>query len=370
MRIDRLPVAIQLDMNRSRRFAPAAIWRALTFVTLLNQAVAAQTSALYFGDRARIPKGSFRIVDEMALENWVLDVYARRDGWVEVDLAVIPSRRLALPWLYSDRVAGKIGAPVSSRAYFTPAQIRASTRFADSLLDRVIPDSVAAKRFSWGAPTFINMPIGLKRGNSGSLFHMYMFPLRSRPGVPDSVEAGIGGCLGVGDTGPALMGRRLPRSAQEFRAIMRSLDDAASLSGMYASTPKELHADLVNADEAACEARPERGLVRPEYPAEGAGRSAGVHIDAVVDTVGRIDESTIRVVISGGAVFDTVAVNTVRQWRFTPAVVTTAVPVAQRLHIDVRFAPKAPTDVEMDRIIEDASAHGAGIVVISKARKE
>lgn len=180
--------------------------------------------------------GLFPIVDPMALQNWTLDVFARRDGWVEIDFAAIPGRRGALPWLYSDEFAGKIGAPVLSRAYFTPEQIRASTRFADSVIDRLMPPDVAAKRFSRGAPTFISMPSGI---GDGKLFSTYTFaPHAPGPNLPESIEFGLGGCLDVSDAGPALLGRGATWSVQDFRAMMRALDTAAYFSSQYASPPK------------------------------------------------------------------------------------------------------------------------------------
>lgn len=313
----------------------------------------------------------------MAIQNWSLDVYARKDGWVELDLEVIPKRAIALPWVYSDGLRGKIGAPVRSRAYFTPGQIHASTRFADSLLDRLMPDSVIAKRLSGGLPHFIHMPAGKDKG-SGSLLSVYMGLTRigAPPGlsVPDEVDFGLTGCLEVSDVGAslggaALMGRGAQWSAQQFRTMMRALDAAARSAAGYAPSPQALRADLIDANEAACEAKPRSDLLRPEYPAEGKGQTADVHMDAVVDTAGRVVGSTIKVMMSGGVLFDSIAVSTARQWRFAPALLTTAVPVAQRVHVDLHFSPKAPSGAEMDRVIEDAAAHGAGIVVVAKTRR-
>ena len=177
--------------------------------------------AAYAGDSTRIPEGSFQISDPMAVQNWALDVFARKDGWVEIDFKAIPRLSIALPWVYSDGFNGKLGAPVRSRAYFTPAQIRAATRFADSLIDRLIPEEVAAKRFSRGAPHFLEMPAGNGKGSFGSLFSAYMFPLRPpRAGVPDGVSFGLSGCLGVEDVGASLSGAALLEG--EWSGALRS----------------------------------------------------------------------------------------------------------------------------------------------------
>lgn len=365
-------------MHRPSCFTPRALWRAVLSVAFFTRAAVAQTPALFLGDLARRPSGSFRFADEMAMQNWALDIYGRQDGWVEIDLEVIPRRPMALPWVYSDGLNGKIGAPVRSRGYFTPAQIRAATAFADSLLDRTMPQDEVAKRFSRGAPPFIDMPSGSSKPGSTLLLMIYMGVKRRRaglpPSVPDTVSFGLAGCLGVSDVGAslggaALMGRGVDRSAPDFREIVRALDAAADYAARHASTPKQLHADLIDADEAACEAKPQYDFPRPEYPSGANGQTGDTHIDAVVDTAGRVDASTMKVMISGGALFDSVAVSAARQWRFAPALLTTAVPVAQRVHIDVHFSPKAPAGADMDRVIEDASAHGAGIVVVARTRK-
>ena len=136
---------------RSYSRALIARSRIVVSLVLIAAAAGAQTSATVPDDAVRVREGSFPIVGPMALQNWTLEVFARRDGWVEIDFAAIPGRRGALPWLFAEGFAGKIGAPVLSRAYFTPEQIRASTRFADSVIDRLMPPDVAAKRFSRGA---------------------------------------------------------------------------------------------------------------------------------------------------------------------------------------------------------------------------
>jgi hypothetical protein len=54
---------------------------------------------------------------------------------------------------------------------------------------------------------------------------------------------------------------------------------------------------------------------------------------------------------------------------FAATVLMTAVPVAQRVHIDIHFAPKPPLGRDMDGILGEAAAHRAEIVVISKPRR-
>jgi TonB family protein len=336
----------------------------------------AQSISHLLGDPNRRLQKTIQIVDELALQDWTLQIFARRDGWVELDLESISRQQVPLPWLVSDRYRGKMGSPVRTRAYFTPDEIRHATSFADSLIDKTIPQDSAAKRFSRGAPTFLSMS-----GRSGErwtqpLFNWYMFPPRSHapagvsPNTDDAIEFGLGTCLTVGDAAVAFLGRGVTRSVAEYRSILRALDSAAIRAARYSSPARALKADLIDADEAACLARPHQDVPRPAYPTNGAGRSADVHLDAVVDTAGRIDPASVRVMMSADSLFDHVAADAIARWRFYPAMLTAGTPVAQRIHIHIHFAPKPLGNEAMDALMDAAAVHGAEVLVISRTPGE
>ena len=310
------------------------------------------------------------LVDDMALQNWTLDVFSREDGWVELDLASISRGRFPLPWLMSDRYRGKLGSPVWSRGYFTPAEIRQATRLADSLLDKTIPPAAYPTRFPDKWPTVLTMLRGSGEASTKQVFDWYMGGPRVQLGVADSViEFGFGTCLGVADAGPALLGRGATRTLKEFRAFLRAMDLAADRSEAYSRNPRPLQADLIDAEQAACMALPRRENARPVYPASADGSVADVHIDAVVDTSGAVDPSSTRVVSSAGPIFDKLASESIAGWRFYAALLTKATPVSQRVHVLFHFAPTPPSDVEMDRLLDDAARHGAEFVVISRPKR-
>ena len=270
-----------------RKFAVHRILAAAVFCTVGNTSIRAQSVARLIGsDPFRIRRGTMLLVDDMALQNWTVDVFSRRDGWVEIDLATISRGRFPLPWLMSDGYRRQMGSPVWSRAYFTPAEIRKATRFADSVVDKTIPPETYPTRFRNGAPTFLAMERGTDETGPSTVFSWYMFGPRVQLGVADSVvEFGFGSCLTLDDAGPALLGRGATRTLREFRSFLRALDLAADLSEAYSGNPRPLQADLIDADQAACMARPRRGTARPIYPADADGSAADVHVDAIVDTV-------------------------------------------------------------------------------------
>jgi TonB family protein len=332
--------------------------------------LSAQSDARMFGsDGFRIKRGTMSLVDDMALQNWTLDVFSRRDGWVEMDLATISRGRFPLPWLMSDRYRGKLGSPIWSRAYFSPADIRKATRFADSLLDKTIPPEAYRKRFPDKWPTVLNMPRGVGQASESGVFYWYMGAPRVQLGVADSViEFGFGTCLGVSQAGPALLGRGVTRTLKEFRAFLRAMDLAADRSEAYSRDPQPLHADLIDAEEAACMALPRRENSRPVYPATADGNAADVHVDANVDTSGSVDPRSVKIISSAGPIFDKAASESIAGWRFYAALLTKATPVPQRVHVHFHFAPTVPSNAEMDLLLDDAARHGAEFVVVSRPK--
>jgi len=353
-----------------RKFAVHRILAAAVFCTVGNTSIRAQSVARLIGsDPFRIRRGTMLLVDDMALQNWTVDVFSRRDGWVEIDLATISRGRFPLPWLMSDGYRRQMGSPVWSRAYFTPAEIRKATRFADSVVDKTIPPETYPTRFRNGAPTFLAMERGTDETGPSTVFSWYMFGPRVQLGVADSVvEFGFGSCLTLDDAGPALLGRGATRTLREFRSFLRALDLAADLSEAYSGNPRPLQADLIDADQAACMARPRRGTARPIYPADADGSAADVHVDAIVDTSGSVDPRSITVISSAGPIFDKSASEAIAGWQFRAALLTKATPVPQRIHVHFHFTPAAPNNDEMDRVLDDAARHGAEFVVVSRRK--
>jgi TonB family protein len=126
-----------------------------------------------------------------------------------------------------------------------------------------------------------------------------------------------------------------------------------------------MHADLIDASEAACQARPKNDVPLPAYPPGAKGRIADVRIDAVVDTAGRIAPASVHAG-GGDSVFVAEAIRAIGQWRFSPALLTKATPVAQRVRFQVHFAPSPLTEGAVDALIDPVVKRGGEILVMSR----
>ena len=343
--------------------------------------VGAQTASTQSAvDRIRHRQGTIRLFDVTALQNWTLEVIARDDGWVELALATVARdeagfRRWAsdadpLPWIIGDAFgSSKRRAPVWSRALFTPAEIRRTTQFADSLLDGTLTPEVYATRFSRGAPTILARMKGSRTPPDHSILSWYMFPPVKRGSVePGTVDFGIGSCLGM-ESAAELMGRGVVRNIADYRAMLRLLDSAADRSASKPLASRPLSPDVVTAEQAGCTAIPLRDLRRPSYPADGGDQVIDVQLDAIIDTSGTIEPQSVQLVAAGGAAFDAAAVIALTQLRFAPALLTTATPVRQRVRVQVHFAPRELTDREVNDIAVRAARAGAEILVLSEQRR-
>jgi hypothetical protein len=149
-------------------------------------------------------------------------------------------------------------------------------------------------------------------------------------------------------------------SVEQFRALIGSLREAAKFAETFSRVPQRLSADLIEARDAACEARPRTHPV-PEYHGTSSGN---VHLDAIVDTSGHI-ESDIHVLFATDSVLAADAVASLKQWRLAPALLTLGYPVRQRLHVQFHFAPAEPDRDEVKALLIEAGDHGAGILVLA-----
>jgi TonB family protein len=130
------------------------------------------------------------------------------------------------------------------------------------------------------------------------------------------------------------------------------------------AVPEPLSADVIEARDAACEARPRLHPV-PAYPAHSGASLGDVHVDATVDTSGQI-EVPIRVLFATDSVFAAQAVTALKSWRFAPALLMLGKPVRQRIHVQVHFDPNALARDQVKNLLIAAGDHGAGILVIAR----
>jgi TonB family protein len=340
------------------RFGWSAVLAASTLVRATRNAEAQPTHP-NDGDRVRRVERVIPIADPIALSNWTLHVYARADGWVELDLQSVPQVKLAMPWLVLDGYFPQVGDPVRSRGYFTPEEIRSATSLADSLIDGTISPSDAATRFRSAAPKLLDMPAPTGV-TSRSTFDWYMQP---RISAAREVEFGLGTCYSVSEAPPQLLGRGVTRSVAEFRSILRTLDSVAARAAELSPKPQEMRADVIEAGEAACEARPNMDVALPVYPVSGNRRTADVSLEATIDSAGKV---TTPHVVAGDAPFADAALAAVAKWRFTPALLTKQTPVGQRVRILVHFAPSPTGQRELAATLTSSAARGATIVVVAK----
>ena len=289
-------------------------------------------------------------------------IAARRDGWVEI--AVRPTARggARAPWLV---VNGRIvAAEAHGRGYFAPAEVQRAAALADTLLARPLhPDSSRAyARFASGPPRLAALRDAAARGGR-SLLDWFYFPpeLDRRTGAPRGVvEMGVGPCQEDARYGRAAFAAS-ETSLEEFRQMVASLQSAAAQAREFAPTPRPEVRDLLDADETACEAAPRR-VPAPEFPRTLA-RAAVVHLDAVIDTSGAVEAGTVDVRVTPGTPTELVraATDSLRRWRFSPALASLDRPVRQRVHVELRYSP-SEVDLRAERA--DAGRHGADVVVI------
>jgi len=330
-------------------------------------------------DRIRHLQGTIRLFDQSALQNWKIDVFARDDGWVELSLATVRREEAGfrpwislgepVPWIIGrDYDSSKPREPVWTRAFFSPAEIRSATRFADSVLDGTLTPEAREKRFPHVAPSLLTRMKGIHDPyQKRFISDWYMFPpdISGSPGAAGIVIFGVSSCLGM-ESDASLMGRGVERTIAEYRDILRLLDSAANRSASKRLVPRPMSPDLVTADQAGCTAVPRRGLPRPAYPAAGKGRVVDVQVDAIVDTSGNIEPASARLVAAGETVYDEAALIAVKQLRFSPALLTTNTPIRQRFRVQVHFSPGDLTAFQILEIAGDAARQGAEILLVSE----
>jgi TonB family protein len=326
------------------------------------QFASAQSGGLTVGDSIRRLQRAVPITDAMALSNWTLRIFARRDGWVELDLESTLRNRSPTPWLARDQFFPRVGEPVRSRGYFTPDEVHRAVSLADSLIDGSIPREAMAARFRNEWPRVLDMRNSDPLFPMKNVFSWYMGSVREGSG---EVEFGLGTCFNVSEAPAQLMGRGVTRSIAEYQGILRALDSAATTAAQFVRTPQAMRADLIDGSEAACQARPKYDVPLPAYPPGGKGRIADVRIDAVVDTDGRIVPASVHA--SGGdSVFVAEAIHAIEQWRFAPALLTKATPVAQRVRIHVHFAPSLLTEGAVGALMDQVVKRGGEMLVLSR----
>lgn len=289
-----------------------------------------------------------------------LTVSGRRDGWVELEFKNLMAGGVHAPWLITATEV-QVNEP-RTRAYFTPAEARHAAHIADSILavpqrwdsaaNQFVPNvSRATALFETQRMAPLEPP----------LLYWWMRPYRlGRIGAPPELEFSF--CYN--DLIEGLQPRGGNLSVEQFRALIASLRDAAKWAETLSHTPASLSADVIEARDAACEARPRTHPV-PEYRAHAGASSGDVHVDAVVDTTGRI-ESDIHVLFATDSAFGAEAVASLKQWRFLPALLMLGHPVRQRVHVQFHFAPNTPDRDEVKALLIAAGDHGAGFFVLTR----
>lgn len=296
------------------------------------------------------------LVDFLAAQNFLLRIYGRRDGWVELELETIPPHERPTPWLVTAHDYPRLGHPARSRAYIRPGEVRRAIHTADSLIDH------PATR-----PGHRDMTLSPDHPRHGNLFVNPNVAIRmaEREAPHDTLDWIFSDCYSLGEANGWELGTGRMRTASESRAILRALQ--AGVDWTNAVDPQPLHADLIDAIDAACPVRP-KSRSAPAYPEKARGRTADVHLDAIVDTTGHVIPSSIRVVLGGDSVFVNTATAALREAEFEPAMLTVEAPVAQRVHVQYHFAPVEPRGLELQELMESASVHGAEILVLSRER--
>ena len=289
-----------------------------------------------------------------------LTVSGRRDGWVELEFSNVMPGGVHAPWLITQSEV-QVNEP-RTRGYFTPAEARRAAVLADSIL--AVPQrwDSTTKRFepavSTATPLFETERMAPLEP---PLFYWWMRPYQlGRIVNPPKIEFSY--CYNALVDGLQSHGGEL--AVEQFRALNVSLRNAAKMAEMYSRVPKPLSANVIEARDAACEARPRSHPV-PEYHAHAGASLGDVHLDATVDTSGHL-EPDVRVLFATDSVFAAEAVASLRQWRFLPALLTLGQPVRQHVHVQVHFAPGSLDRDEVKALLIAAGDHGAGILVLAR----
>lgn len=289
-----------------------------------------------------------------------LTVSGRRDGWVEIEFKNVMAGGVHAPWLITQSEV-QVNEP-RTRGYFTPAEARRAAVLAESVLAAPQRWDSTTKRFeppvTRATPLFETERMAPLEP---PLLAWGMVPYQlGRFGRPPTI--GFSYCYNGLVDGLQSGGGEL--SVEQFNALIRSLRDAATMAEMLSRVPKPLSADVIEARDAACEARPRSHPV-PEYRAHDGASLGDVHLDAIVDTSGHV-ESDLRVLFASDSVFAAEAVAALKQWRFLPALLTLGHPVRQHVHVHVHFAPGALDRDEIKALLITAGDHGAGILVLAR----
>lgn len=291
--------------------------------------------------------------------NTTLTVSGRRDGWVELEFKNVMAGGVHAPWLIAQNET-EVNEP-RTRGYFTPAEARRAALLADSIL--AVPQRWDSTTKRWEPP--VSRATSLFETPRMApleppLFSWGMIPYQlGHIGRPPTIDFSY--CYnGLLD---GLQARGGYLSVEQFRALIGSLREAAKFAETFSREPQPLSANLIEARDAACEARPRTHPV-PEYHAHAGASSGDVHLDAIVDTSGHI-EPDIHVLFASDSIFAADALASLKRWRFAPALFTLGHPVRQRLHVQFHFAPEAPDRDEVKALLIEAGDHGAGILVLA-----
>jgi TonB family protein len=223
------------------------------------------------------------------------------------------------------------------------------------------------------------LPYGLdlrlfRMGHTGvgqlPIFDWWIQPYDLWPGVTTpTVRTGFSYCYDAFADGLVGNGGEMP--IEQFRMVLASVKRAVAWAEELRRgvPPTPLRADIIDSRDAACEARP-RTHPLPRYPYRSGDALGDVHIDAIVDTSGRLEPASVRVLFATDSVFTNEALRTIDRWRFAPALLTLDTPVRQRLHLQVHFSASGVSRDEIKDLLIDAGDHGANMLVISQPRPE
>jgi len=311
------------------------------------------------GSVLRNVTGQFNLGPDIFPRPWRLQIAARTDGWVEFLLESVPTVAPRVPWLVS-RNRRTLAEPIRTRAVITPDVAAKMAQTLDSLLSYRV-------RGAAQAITLLHLD---SIPNSNSMFYVFAHEVFAPlPGLHDTTASiGFAGCVGWPEAGVAETGSGFADDTNiaELRRLSRSIRLASLLSTGRRS---ELRVPVeVSADEAGCAARPMGNNPVPSYPTGQWDRfgTQRVSLDAVIDTTGRIDPSSV-VGVAGAAPFMQNAQEALLNWRFYPAMMAPRRPVRQRMHFEVLFDRKEPqTESEENLLLAAAGQRGADMLIIAR----
>lgn len=302
--------------------------------------------------------GQFALGPPFVPRPFRLQIAGRRDGTVELLLESVPRLRFPVPWLVTAK-GQAMPEPARTRVILPPDSAR---RMATRL------DSVMGYRIVGGAKPHSILRFESIRG-SDTLMHIEMHEVYEPPPMRDTTASvTMSGCMHWPETpvGWLSTGFDVRTKIDETRRLSAALRDAADWASRFPPRPPLDERAEISAAEAGCPTRPISGNAIPPYSvAPAAPGPQRVHIDAVVDTAGRLE---VAGVLFGDPALARVARATLETWRFHPAIHASGRLARQKIHVEVLFTVAEPeTQAEENALLAAAAAHGADILVIAVA---